>query len=210
MLEPMWLCDTSFASLFVLYKDLIHDVNDDYDISNPEKAVVINTTSFVETLFFQFMYLEGHLWLSPGGRNLTTDYFCVKHFTLIELCKRGVLTVWGACQPSYYEFVVVIHDDVSASFIEMLFEMSSLEIAIIARRLEGTTNVLCQYNFGEFPDMPALRVNKLDFLKECILPLENNVYHVTMFSNEYMVEDMLLRYWVPFNRTFGRLNGNIF
>jgi hypothetical protein len=195
--EHMWISESLIQNLSVLFKDLIQNVNDEYELSNPDKSVLIIAKNFSETLFFQFMYLEGHLWSSPVGINLTTDYFCVNHLTLVELCKRGVLTIWGECQPSYYEFVVNIHDDLCALFEEMLFRVSSLEIAIVARRLKGTTNVLCERKFGEFPNIPF---NNLDCLEEHNPPLDNNTYHVKLFSCEYIVEDMLLCYWMSFNK----------
>lgn len=204
--EQMWISESVIQSLSVLFKDLIHNVNNEYELSNPNRSVLIITKNFSETLFFQFMYLQGHLWSSPIGVNLDTGYFCTNHLTLVELCKRGVVTIWGECQPSYYEFVVNIHDDVSTLFIEMLFKMSSLEIAVVARRLKGTTNVLCEHEFGEFPNIPF---NNLDCLEEHNSPLDNNIYHVKLFSNEMIVEDMLLHYWISFNNLFWQLNKSV-
>jgi hypothetical protein len=151
------------------------------------------------------MYLQGHLWSYPFGKGLSTNYFVANQRILVELCKRGVFTVRETVTPSCYEFMVMVHDEAAYAFVEMLFEMSSLDnMNIVARRMKHL-NMLCEHAFGKdvkkisFADPSTILTKEMMFL-------EHSVYHVVISSNEHMVEDILLHYWLSFNSTYYNIN----
>ena len=151
------------------------------------------------------MYLQGHLWSSPLGIELSTKYFVSNQPILIELCRRGVLTIRGAITPSCYEFMVMIHDETTHAFVEMLFAMSSLDdMNIVARRIKHL-DVSCEHAFGADVEKILLSDTNKILTKEMMF-LNHSIYHVAISSNEHMVEDILLHYWLSFNNTYHNIN----
>lgn len=205
VMDPLWLSTSVIDNLSVLYENHIHKINCEYDILNPNKAHYFKTQNFIEALYLQLMYLQGHLWLFPFGKRLSTKYLSANQHILIELCKRGVFTVRETDAPSSYEFMVLIHDEAAHAFVEMLFEMSSLDdMNIVAKRMK-CLNVLCEHAYGKDVKKISFADPSKILTKEMIFP-NHSVYHVVVSSNEHMVEDIVLYYWLSFNSTYHSIN----
>ena len=207
-LDIVWLSRGVIDTLYVLYEHRIHKWNCDYDILKPHKlptSFKFNDISFIDALFLQYVYLEGHLWMFPLQATLDIEYYLSNRCILVELCKRGVLTVQGNMTTSCYEFIVVIHDDVIQSFLEMLFVMSSVNLSITARVVKHT-KVVTTKEFGKERLTYCNKNIAINFSKTC----QHNICNVVMKSNEHPVTDILLYYWFSFNNSFGKINNNIF
>lgn len=202
-MDSLWLSPQVIEHLSVLNEHLIHKMNCQYDLRNPNKLHKFETITFTEALFMQLMYLQGHLWSNPFGKNIQTNYFTQNRCILVELCRRGLFTIHGSTSPLCYEFIVVIHDRACNPFVEMLFTIASIDdIAIFARRLKHRKS-LCDHAFGATNVALHQSFSNIDFVKKHIdMCYEHNMYHVKIMSNIHMVEDIVLHYWLSFNSTW--------
>ena len=178
----------------------------------PNRKIVTETLNFVDTLFLQLMYYQGHLWIDPIGRYHSVDYVLKNSCILKELSKRGVLTIQG--DKSCYEFVVVIHDDNVVDFIETLFALSSFDIYVEGRQ-KKYTNVISEFRFGDFVNNKSDKKNSISFevgstTTAQYLCFEHSTLHVKLQSGTQDVEEILLYYWIGFNDKHGAKNKSIF
>jgi hypothetical protein len=212
LLDPLWITKDKYENMFLLYVDFMHNINCEYNPCEPNKCLIAETNNFLDVLFLQLMYFQGHLWSNPLGIHLETNYFEMRHNVLIELCKRGVLTLNGS--ENYYEFAAIIHEDACDLLIEKFFVMSSLGIAINVMMLRND-NVCVEYRFGDNGklklDGVLAKPCMIDICKQLHSPAQGYyTMFVSIFSDEYSSEDIMLHYWVGFNSLFGELNHNIF
>jgi hypothetical protein len=192
------------------------------------------TECFSETLYFLYMFLNGHLMGSPLSHRVHYGYFANMHNVLLELCIRGVYVIEGVepvrgKTPSQCAFIVLIRDEVTIPFINMMESINAHNINVNACRIKAR-KVLLHYNnnknnrvLGTFKVDTSIVCERLD-MRGCIGMSENNqligrngcnfsLWHVKIWNQsvqDYVhVEDMLLHLWIKFNSMYGYANNDM-
>lgn len=103
-------------------------------------AYVKDTDSFGESLYMLYSFFMGKLQAPPNGESLTNEYCTDSRIILIELCKRGVYTIYGVSPTSVvrscHNFIVVINDAIQQEFIILLQTLFVRGVNVAARQVK--------------------------------------------------------------------------
>jgi hypothetical protein len=214
--------------------DKIGLLNNDFDLDTGiiewrnDKSCKI-TECFSETLYFLYMFLNGHLMGSPLSHRVDYGYFASMHNVLLELCIRGVYVLEGVepvkgKTPSQCAFIVLIRNEVTIPFMDMMESIYAHNINVNARKIKAG-KVILQYNkninnrmMGSFKVDTSLLCERLDMQGSIGMSKNTHAYnfslwHVKIWSQSVKdhvhVEDMLLHLWIKFNSMYGYANNDM-
>jgi hypothetical protein len=128
------------------------------------------STSFLESLYLNFKYINGNFLTSPFNDNLFYDYVDNSWLILIELCKRGIYVQYG-CQSSKvmrscFNFTTVINDDIELEFILFLKQLYSAGVNVCVQKVKNgkiKKEIVFASDCGK-------TIYSDNFKKKCILP----------------------------------------
>lgn len=229
MQDFLWIDIQSEVALRNECKLAIDAANNLFQPENSKRNMVINTSTFEQALYLFKAYLQVDLWVHPCGKDFDYEYFIFAENILKELCIRGVLVISGnfVNTISYLEFAVIIDDDIVESFIDMLMKIHTMDISMIVEsykdfHMVGCCSLIHKDAESLFPSnviqtqyvhigMCGLHKHISDKEKqiETIASNSHTLFRVCFSSRSQLVEDILLKYWIPFNTTFGEVNKNI-
>jgi hypothetical protein len=189
----IWLSKEIQYKCSLLYSKNIDIMNDNYIL---EKGIIdinycCNTNSFTDSLYLQYMYLQGHIWGSPLGNTINVEYIIKRHNILVELCIRGVFILDG-CEPihqsikSRFKCIVLIRNDdyVYKSFLQFLENIFLQGINVLVRKI---VNKKIVQNIAYIrDDTKTLFSEDLHVIKDIMNNNEKNIcnrLNVSGFSN---------------------------
>lgn len=144
--DYIWLTDEFIEECNYKFNIEIDKMNKSHDLATSTVCgdFVKDTDSFAETLFMQYAYLTGCIWASPNDDMLNENYRENSGNILIELCKRGVYTLYGvephvtsnSSTRSVHNFIVLINDDVIDEFIILLQTLFRRGVNVLAKQVK--------------------------------------------------------------------------
>lgn len=229
MVDYLWLHDENEIPLYNACKDAIDAANYLFEPGNKAGDIVISTLAFQKSLYLLKAYLEVDLWVHPCGKPFAYNYFIFAEHILKELCVRGVLVISGNFMNtiSSLEIAIVVHDNAIESLLEMLIIIHTLDINVWVESYKGFTmlghfsfvnedstrlasNIETQIRYvhvGMCGLHPSI-CNKAKSM-EAQASLTHTLVRINFVSTSQLVEDVFLKYWIPYNAEYGGMNNNI-
>ena len=145
--DYLWLTDDFIDECHIKFNVEIDKMNKSHDLSTGSVCgdFVKDTESFAETLFMQYAYLTGSIWASPNDDMLHENYRENSGHILIELCKRGVYTVYGsepkissnATSRSVHNFIILLNDVIVDDFVVLLQTLFRRGVNVLAKQVKA-------------------------------------------------------------------------
>ena len=227
MEDYLWLNDENEMHLYNACKDTIDAANHLFEPGNKAGDIVISTLTFQKALYLLKAYLEVDLWVHPCGKSFACNYFIFAKHIITELCVRGVLVISGNFLHSLstLEIAIVVHDDAREPLLEMLMIIHTLDVNVW---VESHKN-FAMLGHCSFADEDSTRLASHSIEKqvryvhigmcglhssicnniknmEAQASLTHTLFRISFSSKSQLVEDVFLKYWIPFNGEFGSMN----
>lgn len=173
--EYIWLTDDFIDECNLKFSVEIDKMNKSHDLATSSVCgdFVKDTESFAETLFMQYAYLTGCIWASPNDDMLNENYLENSGNILIELCKRGIYTIYGsepnissnASIRSVHNFIVLLNDEIIGDFVVLLQTLFRRGVNVLAKQVK-TNMVVKDIIYAKENDS----IIYTDAFETCLLP----------------------------------------
>ena len=145
--DYLWLTDNFIDECDIKFGVEIDKMNKSHDLATSSVCgdLIKDTESFAETLFMQYAYLTGSIWASPNNDMLNEIYRNNSCHILIELCRRGVYTIYGlepnistnASTRSVHNFIVLQNDIIIDDFVVLLQTLFLRGVNVLAKQVKA-------------------------------------------------------------------------
>jgi len=151
--DYLWLLQNDITMFEKKYRYKIDEINNLYDLETGKAntSYLKDTNSFQESLFMLYSFLKSSLWSVPNNEKLYYDYIQSSNIILVELCKRGVYTIYGH-EPtniirSSHNFIVMVNDVIKNEFVQLLKSLYTRGVNVCARQVKNNV-VVCESIFA--------------------------------------------------------------